>query len=297
MIVMDTPWSCASKARELKAAGVDAIIRYYNHRNSRQLPEKRLSRSEAEAIAAAGIRLAVVFQQRQNKLRDFTFDKGRAAGKRAFELAAGDILQPFGSAIYFGVDWDFFRNSELKRVAEFFDGVRAGLQAESAGGPSYRVGAYGSGTVLTHLGSKGLAELFWLAQSTGWSGYKAFKKSSRWHLLQGPVTSIEGIPCDTNQVNPDHPDYGAFDLGVAGEGGGVYMVIARSGLNLRQGPGVEFPVIQVLPYGSLVKVLRHDGDWVQVDLQADGKADGHVHASFLQHREGLTDAALHCFTS
>ena len=179
MIVMDTPWSCARKAQELKAAGVDAIIRYYNHRNSRQLPEKRLSRSEAEAIAAAGIRLSVVFQQRQNKLRDFTFDKGRAAGERAFDLAAGDILQPFGSAIYFGVDWDFFRNSELKRVAEFFDGVRAGLQAESAGGPSYRVGAYGSGTVLTHLGSKGLAELFWLAQSTGWSGYKAYKKSNR----------------------------------------------------------------------------------------------------------------------
>ncbi|MGI9416034.1 MAG: glycoside hydrolase domain-containing protein [Hyphomicrobiales bacterium] len=296
MIIMDTPWSCARKARELKAAGVDVIIRYYNHRNSKQLPEKRLSRSEAEAITAAGMRLGVVFQQRQNKLRDFTFDKGRAAGERAFALAAQDILQPFGSAIYFGVDWDFFRTSELKQVAGFFEGVRAAFQTASAGGQSYRVGAYGSGTVLSHLGSKGLAELFWLSQSTGWSGYKAFRKSDRWHLLQGPVTSIEGIDCDTNRANPEHPDYGAFDLTVA-EASGIYRVIARSGLNLRQGPGVEFPVVQVLPFGSLTKVLRHNGDWAQVDLQADGKADGHVHASFLQHREGLTDAALHCFPS
>jgi hypothetical protein len=31
-----------------------------------------------------------------------------------------------------------------------------------------------------------------------------------------------------------------------------------------------------------VNVLRRDGAWSLVDLEGDGRADGHVHASFLE---------------
>jgi hypothetical protein len=72
------------------------------------------------------------------------------------------------------------------------------------------IGAYGSGKVLDRLRTAGLAKFFWLAQSTGWSGFQAFKNSGRWHLLQGPETTVQTIDCDTNQSNPAKPDFGAF---------------------------------------------------------------------------------------
>jgi uncharacterized protein YgiM (DUF1202 family) len=59
-------------------------------------------------------------------------------------------------------------------------------------------------------------------------------------------------------------------------------VIAREGLRLRGGPGSEFPVFRVVAFGTIVDVLRKDDRWALVDLEGDGRADGHMHASFLE---------------
>jgi hypothetical protein len=211
-MIIDTPHSTKSKITKLKNAGVKTIIRYYNHKNSTSLPDKRLSIEEAQAIVNAGLRLAVTFQQRQNQIADFTKEKGKLAGERAFTYASGTIGQPKDSTIYFSVDRDFIKKAELAAIVRFFEGVREAFAAAAGNGPSYKVGAYGSGKVLDHLRQKGLAEFFWLAQSTGWSGFRDFKESKRWHLLQGPVTSIQGLPCDKNDSNPDRPDFGSFTL-------------------------------------------------------------------------------------
>jgi hypothetical protein len=207
--IIDTPWKTTARLPNLHAAGVRTIIRYYNHANSTKLPEKRVERAEALAIAAAGMGLAVVFQQRQKLIIDFTIDKGRAAGARAVELTAS-VGQPAGGVIYFGVDSDFVAASELLQIRRFFEGVKELLDSPAPGQPPFIVGAYGSGKVLEHLRTNGLAARFWLAQSTGWSGYNAFKTSGRWHLLQGPETTVGGHPCDTNDANPALPDFGAF---------------------------------------------------------------------------------------
>ncbi len=63
---------------------------------------------------------------------------------------------------------------------------------------------------------------------------------------------------------------------------GQYQVNARSGLRVRSGPGTNFDVIDLLPFGHRVYVGRRQGDWVEVDLQGDGVIDGFVFASFLQ---------------
>ena len=60
-----------------------------------------------------------------------------------------------------------------------------------------------------------------------------------------------------------------------------YRVNARRGLNLRGGPGVKFDVLGTVPFAGHVYVLQREGDWALVDLQGDGKADGHMHTSFL----------------
>jgi uncharacterized protein YgiM (DUF1202 family) len=61
-----------------------------------------------------------------------------------------------------------------------------------------------------------------------------------------------------------------------------YRVIARDGVKLRSGPGTEFQVIRSLPFGTPLDIIRRDGLWALVDLQGDGAADGHVHASYLE---------------
>jgi hypothetical protein len=85
------------------------------------------------------------------------------------------------------------------------------------------------------------------------------------------------------------PDNGAFRLELGAEdappapGAGESMrVIARSGLRLRSGPGVEFDPIGLMPFGTVVRVAGRTGDWVMVDKNGDGAGDGFCLGAFLQ---------------
>ena len=65
---------------------------------------------------------------------------------------------------------------------------------------------------------------------------------------------------------------------------GRSVVVARDGLRLRGGPGLEFGIITALASGAEVTVLGRDGpngEWARVDLQGDGLADGYLFAAFL----------------
>jgi hypothetical protein len=65
---------------------------------------------------------------------------------------------------------------------------------------------------------------------------------------------------------------------------GRYIVMARSGLKLRGGPGTNFPSERTLPVGTeLTVVATSDTDpaWARVDIEGDGLLDGYVFASFL----------------
>jgi hypothetical protein len=66
---------------------------------------------------------------------------------------------------------------------------------------------------------------------------------------------------------------------------GRFVVIARDGLRLRAGPGLEFAVIKTLPTATTVTVVAFEGadnSWARVDLEGDGLVDGHAFAAFLQ---------------
>lgn len=62
---------------------------------------------------------------------------------------------------------------------------------------------------------------------------------------------------------------------------GRSIVLARDGLWLRKGPGLEFDRARLLDEGIELTVLCFDGDWARVDLKGDGRIDGHVFAAFL----------------
>ncbi|RMG89809.1 MAG: DUF3380 domain-containing protein [Chloroflexi bacterium] len=61
----------------------------------------------------------------------------------------------------------------------------------------------------------------------------------------------------------------------------------RTNLNLRRGPGTSFEVIRVLPLGTEVVVLEHQGDWLRVRAGLD---EGFVHRDFvILDSEGVPD--------
>lgn len=68
------------------------------------------------------------------------------------------------------------------------------------------------------------------------------------------------------------------------DGPGRYVVVARSGLKLRGGPGTDFESELTLPAGTELSVVdadKQDPSWVRVDLEGDSLLDGYVFAAYL----------------
>jgi len=290
MSIIDTPFNTESRIPCLLSQGVRTVIRYYNFSNSQSFPEKRMELAEAQALAANRMQIAVVFQQRQNKITDFTEAKGVAAGRRAYRHAQDNISQPAGSGIYFAVDFDASSVDIEDNIVRYFEGVKRAFAEESGGNPDYRIGAYGSGFVCTTLTAKGLIEFTWLAMSRGFRGTRESLSAGEFHLAQrAPAGVLCGLGVDFNDPNPDRPDFGAFtiDDDTAGHGplatvGERYRVVARSGLRLREGPGTQFDIVGGLHPGQIVFVVSISDGWARVDVEGDGQIDGFASAGFLE---------------
>jgi uncharacterized protein (TIGR02594 family) len=206
---------------------------------------------------------------------------------------------PHGSAIYFAVDWDFDKKSELDQISAYFTAVKAAL------GGAYKMGVYGSGTVSRRLKTQGLVDYVWLPGSLGWSGTKQFLQDGDWTLFQkthDQKSDIGSIDYDANLFNKTFADFGQFgptitipDAPASAALSGavaVYEVSARSGLNLRKGPSESFPTAQAYANGTIVHGLGTEGDWIKVDVEGDGVADGYMSRKFLKAvTGGLPDPA------
>lgn len=292
--IIDTPYSVKARARALAASGTRCVIRYYNRKNSQTFPDKCLTRDEAEAIAEAGLSIAVVFQQNHRQLSDFSSDNATADATRALECAAA-IGQPEKSAIYVSVDHDFYRPSELSVIKDYFGHF---AKAVHAGG--YQTGVYGSGTVAKQLKTAGLVDYVWLARALGWSGSRDALQAGSYDLYQDAVDlKIDGLDCDSNITRPGQPDFGQFTLTQvkpeqriqhldADAGRALYEIVSRSSLNLRGGPSLDYPVIRSLSPGTRVYGLQRSGDWLKVDLEGDGKPDGYISLSYVRNLAGQT---------
>lgn len=290
MSIIDTPFNTRSSIQCLLSAGVRTVIRYYNFSNSSRLPQKRLELAEAQILAASGIQIGVVFQQRQDRAADFDKAKGFSAGREAYRYAQNSIGQPAGSAIYFGVDFDATNAVIAANIVPFFEGVKDAFAQESGGQPSYKVGAYGSGLTCGTLTQNNLIEFVWLAMSRGFQGTQAALAAGAFHLAQRfPDTKLCGLGVDFNDANPSRPDFGAFTLDVEVQPpfpetgvGDRYRVTARHGLRLREGPGTQFDIVGVLRPGQIVFVVSIADQWARVDIEGDSQVDGFASAGLLE---------------
>jgi len=272
--IIDSPYNLGEHAARLFQEGVRTVIRYYNNKNSTTFPSKCLTLDEYEKLVAAGLNVAVVFQQRGGAggfIDDFGTGKGTRDATRAQALAAG-IGQPNGSGIYFGVDHDFAKPAELAQIERYFREVNTVFAGR------FRVGVYGSGAVCSRMKTAQLASLFWLPGAMGWTGSTAFLASQQWTLFQKFQeirSDFSGFDYDGNLFNPAFADFGQFGPHPPATANkvAVFEVTARSGLRLRGGPGSSFDTLRTLPLGTLVHGVGQDGAWVQVDVNGDGAAD------------------------
>jgi hypothetical protein len=282
---IDASTNCAAAAGCFRSNGIDIAIRYYSENHTR----KTLKRPEALALARAGLKIGVVYQDTQNAASFFSFSLGLRAGAFAYDYAVNEIRQPPGSAIYFAVDFDALAAELKNNVIPYFEGVKQAFDTAGGGRPDYAVGAYGSGATLTALTTAKLATRFWLCGSTGFRDFRTYLNSKKWHFRQfAPEETLCGIHVDFNDINPDLPDNGAFQLDTAADdsepaatGGEEMRVIARAGLRLRSGAGVQFDPIGLMPFGTVVRAIGRNGDWVMVDKSGDGASDGFALGAFL----------------
>lgn len=293
--VIDVASDVSAYAEDLVRAGVGTVIRYYNRSNSAALPSKRLEAAEARALTEAGLWLAVVFQQRGGaggNLSDLTGASGVRDAEKALELAAG-LGQPKGSAIYFAVDHDFYKASELDAVTTYFEGVRKALDGV------YRVGVYGSGAVGKTVSKRGFADLIWLAGATGWSGTRDMLPTNEWSLFQRDLHltwSNGAFGYDRNVTSSISSDFGQFRLDGDSEvrlaamptvsPAVLFEVTARAGLRVRTGPAIEYSQIGSLKPGDIVTGMGSQGEWTKIDIQGDGAADGFAHRAYLKPVSG-----------
>lgn len=196
---VDSSSACtATSISCLQQEGISFVGRYYSR--TTQIPGKKLTPSEAASISAAGLQIVTVYEDGPTSYAYFSSDRGTADASGAMQQAAA-IGQPNGSAIYFTVDYDAAPSEIAGNITAYFQAVAAAI------GDAYRVGVYGSGSVCAAITQAGFAQLAWLAQSTGWSGYADF---TQWAIKQGPEKSVCGLNSDTDVAQGD---FGAFTLG------------------------------------------------------------------------------------
>lgn len=169
-------------AQALAAAGMEFACRYL-------VPEryawKRLTRQEAEAITAAGMKIVSVFETTANRPAG-----GTAAGQTDGVLAlkeAQSIGQPEGTAIYFAVDYD--------AQPRDYDAIEQYLRTAAAELLGYAVGVYGSYAVVEEMSRRGAAKHFW--QTYAWSRGKKSERANIWQYKNG--AQVAGIAVDLNE--------------------------------------------------------------------------------------------------
>ena len=200
---LDTTMELTRHAQALAGQGYEFVLRYYSHNAA-----KNLSLGEARALSQAGLGIGVVWETSGTRAGFFTRAQGLADGAAAFRMARESIGQPFGSAIYFAVDYDPTQADLDGPVGNYFTGVHAALHAAMEGRPSYRVGVYGSGLCCGTLVETGAASLSWLSQSTGFAGSRQYAQQMRYDVMQLLPVRIPGGDGIVLDIDPDvtHPE-------------------------------------------------------------------------------------------
>lgn len=199
-MIIDTADDCTDQIVHLQADDVTTAIRYLTS-NVRSF--KLIKASEARALAAANIRLALVYETGGGGPGQEPLSAALGSADGAFATQyAPTVGAPQGACIYFAADNDFSPAAIQGQILPYFAAV-----AKAMAGSGFIVGVYGSGAVCQAAIGAGYAQYAWLSGSTGWTGSKAYLAAKPKELVL--VQDVE----DTRMANLDvDTDYslGAF---------------------------------------------------------------------------------------
>lgn len=211
--IIDTPQPVQKYLPRL--GDVHTIIRYITSRSPNS--DKHIKVAEVKAIKAAGKKLAIVHEVwgdfRHAGRGGISGADGAYDGKYARNVMP-KLGAPAGACVYFAVDTDGSAAQLKNNVLPYFKAIREAFADEQ-----YRVGIYAPGSFCRAVLDAGYADLGWLPNAKGWSGYKDFKPHAA--LVQLLPTHIAGgldVDPDVAQVE----DWGQFvPFSSDGEGLGI----------------------------------------------------------------------------
>jgi hypothetical protein len=209
MKIIDTSSNTTSQVDCIASEGVQTIFRYY----ASTVNWKVITLSEAEAISNAGMQIGVVFED-GNNLDSFTEATGYDNATSAYTYATQTINQPYGSAIYFAVDLDVTDAQIQSDIIPYFRGIQEGFKESGIDQQSYKVGAYGCGSVINELLNEGLCEFRWLSESSSYNGTNEALTNGNYELVQQYKADLEicTIAVDQDNLREGVTDIGAFTL-------------------------------------------------------------------------------------
>lgn len=281
-LIIDTATDTRPYLAALKALGVRAIFRYYALQAQPEVPQKQLTVAEKDAILDAGFAIGSVYQYYSNVPENIHADRGGTDGETALSRAV-TFDQPKGSAIYFGVDFDWAPNDTAKRdnIIGYFTAVSA--LVKPAG---YRIGVYGSGATCRLALDAGMAQLAWLVNSPGHAGAANFYNSGRWRIFQnGLDTKVGGgIQVDTSLILPSQTDLGQWGRPGADHGLPVNLsdtvlsarrFVAKKSAKLFADKAMSREIANTrFGKGRAVRLMLIDGAMAQVDVNETAAPTG-----------------------
>lgn len=169
------------KANALYNAGYRYVGRYLTGTVGYEEVPKNMTRSELEAIFAAGLRVFAIFQEGVPSLNRYTYSQGMQDAKKAL-LAAQELGIPQNELIYFAIDYDVMDGEISSTVIPYFMGIRDRFALSYF---KYGVGIYGARNVCSRVCDINLAESSFVSDmSTGFSGNMGYRIPSNWAFDQ-----------------------------------------------------------------------------------------------------------------
>lgn len=266
--------------------GVNTIIRYYSDKNNTTC--KNITPYERDILHGYGFNIAIVYQYQGRAPGRYNAAHGVADAELCLNKA-NEIKQPDGSAIYFGIDADASTHNPSDVVA-YLDAVNKKFAGRFA------IGCYGAGTVCRRALDHPYIAFTWVPEAPAWDGTQDFMNDKLWTFYQNKTDMTKsglsdgrGYKVDTNFVNPKFDTIGAFRK----DGTPVKYDRTEVGLIASQRKWVNISELPIFdrPHGTkvthmciarMVRVLSDiDQDWVNVDIDEDGEANGVCEKKYL----------------
>lgn len=197
----------------LKNMGIKYVGRYLTGMVKTQEGKrvsKKITRSEAENILAAGLNIIPIYQDGGQLISYFTAKRGYADAKAAI-LAASELGIPNGATIYFAVDCDPLETQIHSSIVPYFTTINNAFNEDR----KYQVGIYGTRNSCAYVSENGLAVFSYVADmSTAFSGNLGYKMPENWAFDQFGSTKVNGVEFD--KVGFSGKDMGVSQLAEVG---------------------------------------------------------------------------------